>query len=78
MYRLYAHILVIFLLFFFFWKSAPDSSILPVETTGKPLAKLVTLSKNALNIGHATSHQTDYEKLVSRVALEIRIELLEE
>ncbi|CAO3611799.1 unnamed protein product [Mucor hiemalis] len=57
---------------------APDSSILPVETTGNSLAKLVTLSKNALNIGHATSHQTDYEKLVSRVALEVRIELLEE
>jgi RNA polymerase-associated protein RTF1 len=51
---------------------------MPVKTTKKPLAKLVTLSKAALNVGEATSHQTEYEKLVSRVALEIRIELLED
>jgi RNA polymerase-associated protein RTF1 len=49
-----------------------------IITKGKPLAKLVTLSKDALNVGQATSHQSDYEKLVSRVALEIRIELLED
>jgi RNA polymerase-associated protein RTF1 len=58
--------------------SATDSSLIPAETSGKPLAKLVTLSKDALNVGQATSYQTDYEKLVSRVALEIHIELLED
>lgn len=51
---------------------------MPMEGTSKPLAKLVTLSKHALNVGEATSYQTEYEKLVSKVALEIRIELLED
>ncbi|KAG2232818.1 hypothetical protein INT48_005686 [Thamnidium elegans] len=58
--------------------STADSSLLLAESSGKPLAKLIHLSKDALNVGQATSYQTDYEKLVSRVALEIRIELLED
>lgn len=63
---------------FFYFFSATDSSLLATDTSEKPLAKLISLSKDALNVGQATSYQTDYEKLVSRVASEIRIELLED
>lgn len=70
--------MLFYLFIFFSLNRATDSSLMPVEGTSKPLAKLVTLSRDALNVGEATSHQTDYEKLVSRVALEIHIELLEE
>ncbi|KAG2194241.1 hypothetical protein INT47_005709 [Mucor saturninus] len=58
--------------------AATDSSLIPDEASGKPLAKLVKLSKHALNVGQATSYQTDYEKLVSRVALEVHVELLDD
>ncbi|KAK4518143.1 uncharacterized protein ATC70_001494 [Mucor velutinosus] len=59
-------------------ETATDSSLMPMEKTGRPLAKLITLSKHALNVGEATSYQTEYEKLVSKVAMEVRIELLED
>ncbi|KAI8351459.1 hypothetical protein EDC96DRAFT_518670 [Choanephora cucurbitarum] len=56
-----------------------DSSLMTEEVKGnKKLEKVATLSKSALHVGASTSHQTDYERLVSRVASEIRIELLAE
>jgi hypothetical protein len=49
---------------------------MPSEKSDKPLVKVFGLSKDAVNMGKATSYQTEYERLVTKVAVEIHIELL--
>ncbi|KAI7892965.1 uncharacterized protein EV154DRAFT_479876 [Mucor mucedo] len=57
--------------------AATEASLNPEEEASrKRLAKLVKLLRYGLNDGHAASYQTDYEKLVSRIAMEVQIELL--
>ncbi|KAI8883495.1 plus-3-domain-containing protein [Backusella circina FSU 941] len=55
--------------------TAADSSLMPNDKPNKPMVKLFGLSKDAVNVGEATSYQTEYERLVTKVAAEIYIEL---
>ncbi|KAI9483066.1 MAG: hypothetical protein EXX96DRAFT_519096 [Benjaminiella poitrasii] len=57
---------------------AADSSLLPIDTSYKPMVPISTLNKESVNTGQTTSSQTPYEKLVSKVGAEVHVELLAE